>query len=125
MPDRGIAVRCAGGNIDGDAGGRMQIGNARVAVADDRVVAATALELVERAVDVGCYRAASVRAVAVEALRIVRGGAGIEDVGEIGSGDKLDRPQRVGAVDDSPDRVRVLRHRTVGELDVDGTGSCV
>src|SRR5664279_6390796 len=94
----------------------MQIGNAGITVADDRVVAATALELVERAVDIGINRAARVRAVAVEALRIVRGGTGIEEFGKISSGDKLDRPQCVGAT------VRVFRHRAVGELDVDSSG---
>ena len=115
--------RRAGGNVDDHAGGCLQIGNSRITVTSDRVVAATALELVERAVDAESHRAAGVRAGAVEALRVGRGGTGIEDVCKICSGDKLDRPQRVGAGNDSLASVCVLRHRTVGELDVDSARS--
>ena len=86
----------------------MQIGNAGIAVSNDVVVSAAALEFVERAVGVEIRGAAGVRARRAEARRI-------EIVSKICAGHKFDRP-RFGAA------VGILFYRAIGELDVDRSG---
>src|SRR5262249_59987906 len=92
--DRAVPGRRTGGKVNGDASRRVEKADSRVAVAEDGVLAAEALEVVARAIvaDIQRTRLAEARVAAgpVSAGRVVA-------VGEIRSTNRLDRPHRIGA----------------------------
>src|SRR4029079_18952610 len=98
---------------DGNPRGGVVVRNPRRAIASDGVVAAPALEFVEKAERVARDRAAGVGAGGAKAGRI-------EDVGGIAAGDEFDRSQRINA---NSGWIRAdIGDGARGKLDIDRSG---